>query len=136
MNSLSNGSNTTTFNLPTNGNSNRRTYRAGTDAGDKLIAAEADCRRIKALLAKGRAATSSSGQYDVPADGEFNLSKYCVAEKLTRKHYESLTKRLRGTRKVARALSTSQNAVNLRRFHKKGNDKKVAAKKVGRKTGF
>lgn len=136
MNSLSNGSNTTTFNLPTNGNSNRTTYRAGTDTGDKLIAAEADCRRMKEAVAKGKAATSSSGQYDVPADGKFYLSKYCVAEELTKREYETMSKRLKGTIKVPRALATNNKAVNRRRFSKKENGMKLAAKKVGRKTGF
>ena len=132
MNSLSKESKITS--LPTNANSSYTTYREGTDDGDKLIAAEADCRRMKALAEKGRAATSTSGQYDVQAGKKFFLTKYCAAEKLTKQQYSTLYKRLSGTRKRARALSTKPTAVNNRRCNRKKNGMKVAAKKVGRKS--
>ena len=136
MNSLQKRSNGTTFSLPCNPESTKITYRAGTPQGDKLIAAEADILRIKALLAKGRAATSSSGQYDVPADGKFYLSKYCEAEKLSKLEYKHLGRRLRGERKQPHALSTNPSAVKQRRYGNNKNAGKNAAKKVVRKTGF
>ena len=96
--------------------------------------AEDECRRIKELVEKGRAATSSSGQYKVLKGGKFVLSKYCEAEKLTKQQYATLSKRLSGTRERPRELSTKRSQVNNRRHKRKTKDKKIAAKKVGRKS--
>ena len=125
----------TTFSLACNAHSKRDSYRADTEAGDKMNNAEDDCRRIKELAENGRAATSSSGQYKIQAGKKFVLSRYCEAEKLTKQQYETLSKRLRGLSKRPPALlSTKQKQVNNRRTKRKTNDKKIAAKKVGRKS--
>jgi len=121
--------------LPTNAASNKQSYREGTEAGDNLKRRMAEVNRMKSDVSKGLETTSSKG-YTVEVGGRFKLTEYCDAEKMSKREYSYLTDRLSGKKKQPHALATDNLNANARRYKKKVKGKKVAAKKVGRKTGF
>lgn len=125
----------TTFKLPTNDEAKSMTYREGTEAGDELERRMTEVKSMKEDVAKGQETTSSNG-YTVPVGKKFKLTEYCDAEKMSKREYNYLTRRLSGNRKQPHALSTTRNAANNRRYNNNKAAGKAAAKKVGRKRGF
>ena len=132
---LRNENESKTFKLPCNDEAKSSTYREGTEVGDELKRRMTEVRKMKSDVAQGHETTSSKG-YTVEVGGRFQLTEYCDAEKMSKREYNYLARRLSGNRKQPHALSTNRIAVNQRRCNNNKAAGKAAAKKVGRKRGF